>query len=170
MLAGDRILTVNHAGEYGAICIYSGQLLASKLRAPALLAELKVSRSDEIRHLNIFADELRKRGLSRCRSYFLCGAGGLVLGLITRLLGPRAIAQTTASVERVVLTHLSNQLELLAETDPEAHSAISLIVADEQAHFDEAMRQLSSPQDIQSWLSRAVAAATESVIWIGMRL
>jgi 3-demethoxyubiquinol 3-hydroxylase len=27
---GDRIIKVNHAGEHGAICIYSGQMLMAR--------------------------------------------------------------------------------------------------------------------------------------------
>lgn len=170
MRAGDRILKVNHAGEYGAICIYSGQIFAARLRAPALLSELMASRSDEIRHLTIFAAELRKRGLPRCRSYWLCGAGGLILGLVTGLLGSHAIAQTTASVERVVLAHLREQMATLADTDPEAHAAVGLIIADEQAHYNDAAQHLLQSSKKNNWLARCVTAATESVIWIGMRI
>ncbi len=35
-----RILKVNHAGEHGAVHIYAGQLLATRLRASRLKAEL----------------------------------------------------------------------------------------------------------------------------------
>jgi ubiquinone biosynthesis monooxygenase Coq7 len=170
MHAGDRILKVNHAGEFGAICIYTGQIWAASLIAPALISSLDAARRDERRHLRIFADELQKRHLSRCRSYFLCGTGGLFLGVATGLMGPRSIAITTAAVENVVLAHLSRQLVALEQNDPDAYAAISLIVADEQAHHDDAMQNLSASADSKNWLWHCVTAATEAVIWIGMRI
>jgi hypothetical protein len=33
---GDRIVKVNHAGEHGAINIYRGQLLTSRVMAPRI--------------------------------------------------------------------------------------------------------------------------------------
>ena len=67
------------------------------------------------------------------RSYHLCGLGGLVLGLITGLLGARAIALTTEAVESVVIHHLVHQLAALKCEDPEAATVIGGIVADEGA-------------------------------------
>jgi ubiquinone biosynthesis monooxygenase Coq7 len=82
---GDRIIKVNHAGEHGAIGIYTGQILLAKLTAPALVAELIAFRAHEVQHRSVFAAELQRRGRRRCRSYWLCGAGGFALGLITGL-------------------------------------------------------------------------------------
>jgi 3-demethoxyubiquinol 3-hydroxylase len=85
-------------------------------------------------------------------------------------MGPRSIAITTAAVENVVLAHLSRQLIALEQKDPDAYAAISLIVADEQAHHDDAMQNLSASADSKNWLWHCVTAATEAVIWIGMRI
>ena len=110
---GGRILKVNHAGENGAVNIYSGQLLMARLTAPSLVPELREFRSHEEGHREIFRSELEQRGVRRCRSYLLCGLGGYALGLVTGLFGRGAIAATTVAVERVVLAHLKKQLELL---------------------------------------------------------
>ncbi len=37
---GDRILKVNHAGEHGAVSIYTGQLMLARMRATSMVAEL----------------------------------------------------------------------------------------------------------------------------------
>lgn len=106
---GDRIIKVNHAGEHGAICIYSGQIHIARLTARSMVSELTEFRSHERRHRAIFGAELQRRGRSRCRSYWFCGVGGYVLGLITGVLGPSAIAATTVAVESVVLRHLEQK-------------------------------------------------------------
>lgn len=74
---GDRIIKVNHAGEHGAIAIYTGQILLARLTAPALVDELREFRSHEERHRAIFGAELVRRGRPRCRSYWFCGLGGV---------------------------------------------------------------------------------------------
>ena len=44
---GDRIIRVNHAGEQGAIGIYTGQILLARLTAPKMVAELREFRTHE---------------------------------------------------------------------------------------------------------------------------
>jgi 3-demethoxyubiquinol 3-hydroxylase len=167
-LAG-RILKVDHAGENGAIHIYAAQILMARVTAPQLLPELREFKSHEQRHRDIFAAELRRRGVRRCRSYLFCGLGGWCLGLITGLLGRRAICATTVAVERVVLRHLEHQLILL-RNDALAVQAIESIVHEEREHHD---RSAVLAQEGRAWvkvLTPIVSAATETVIWLGMKL
>jgi 3-demethoxyubiquinol 3-hydroxylase len=167
---GDRIMKVNHAGENGAIHIYSGQIAVARWTAPHRVSELTEFRSHEVRHRDIFAAELQRRGRRRCRSYWLCGLGGYVLGVVTGLCGAGAIAATTVAVESVVLRHLEAQLAALRGIDDPAVAAISAIVAEEKEHHDQsAVRETGSvfwPQ----LLKPVVSASTEAVIWLGMRL
>jgi len=167
---GDRIIKVNHAGEHGAICIYSGQMLMARITARSMVNELTAFRSHEKRHRSIFGAELQRRGCRRCRSYWLCGLGGFVLGLVTGSLGPRAIAATTVAVESVVLRHLKQQLAALHEVDPAAVAAISAIMAEEQQHHDSSATAAQASKFWRSVLMPVVSASTEGVIWLGMRL
>ncbi|WP_204632344.1 demethoxyubiquinone hydroxylase family protein [Dyella mobilis] len=163
-------MKVNHAGEFGAISIYTGQIWMARLRARDLVPELTEFRSHERRHRAIFAAELERRGRPRCKSYALCGAGGFLLGLITGLLGHSAIAATTVAVESVVLRHLEQQLEQLRGVDEAAVSAIFVIVTEEREHHDRSAAHVSSESFWCRTLRPVVALATESVIWLGMRL
>ena len=92
-----------------------------------------------------------------------------MLGFVTGLFGRTAIAATTVAVERVVLGHLKTQIEQLQASDPAAVQAIEAIVADEQQHHDELVAQLNGGFWI-SLLEPVVAASTETVIWLGMKL
>ena len=167
-LAG-RVMKVNHAGEHGAVSIYTGQILMARFTAKSLLPELLAFKADEKRHRTTFYKELQRCGLKRCKSYWLCAAGGYVLGIGTGLFGAHAISLTTVAVERTVLRHLRRQTELLAE-DIEAVSAISSILSDEQEHRDAAANHNHTPGILGRMLSTAVSGATESVIWLGMRI
>lgn len=167
---GSRILKVNHAGEHGAVCIYSGQMHVARLTARAKLGELSEFRSHEQRHRAIFSAELQRRRRPRCRSYWLCGLGGYVLGFLTGLLGAGAIAATTVAVESVVLRHLERQLATLHGKDQAAVRAISAIVGEERQHLGRSVGNLQAGSFWSKVLTPVVSASTESVIWLGMRL
>jgi ubiquinone biosynthesis monooxygenase Coq7 len=166
----ERVLKVDHAGEHGAVNIYAGQLLLARLTAPTLVPELAEFQAHERRHRAIFGAELQRRGVRRCRSYHGCGIGGFVLGVITGLLGRSAIAATTVAVERVVLRHLEHQMTQLSASDPDAARAIGSIVAEEQFHHDQSAAHLQAGRGWVRLLTPVVAASTETVIWLGMRL
>jgi ubiquinone biosynthesis monooxygenase Coq7 len=166
----DRILKVNHAGEHGAVNIYRGQRLVCSWRDAALKRELEEFRAHEERHRDVFAAELARRGLRRCRGYHACGLGGFLLGITTGVCGRASIAAVTVAVERVVLRHLDAQLRELDGVDPAAHAAVSSILEDERMHHDRAAQE---PRQGLFWprlLRPAVSAATEFVIWTGMKL
>lgn len=165
-----RIIKVNHAGEHGAVNIYAGQIAMARLRARFLLSELSEFKAHEERHRSIFAKELERRRLRRCRSYWLCGLGGYVLGCLTGLMGARFIATTTVAVERVVLRHLQQQLLKIGITDPDATSAISAILSEEQQHHDQSAARIRHIGVIDRMIGSVISAATEAVIWIGMRI
>ena len=165
-----RIIKVNHAGEHGAVNIYAGQIAIAKLRARSLLPELAEFKAHEERHRAIFAKELTRRGLPRCRSYWLCGLGGYALGFLTGLMGARFIATATVAVERVVLRHLQAQLGGIGLSDPDATAAISAILREEQYHHDQSAARIRDAGVIDRVAGSVISAATESVIWIGMRI
>ena len=165
----SRVLKVNHAGENGAVNIYAGQIFFARITAPRMVAELVEFKSHEEKHRAIFWAELQRRSRPRCRSYWLCGIGGFVLGLITGAFGRRAIAATTVAVERVVLRHLEQQLDQLRGKDEAAVKAIESIVTEERQHHDHSASHITVGQFWPRVLSPIVSASTEAVIWVGMR-
>ena len=124
----------------------------------------------ETHHRKIFEVELARRGRSRCRSFHLCGLGGLTLGLLTGLIGSQAISATTVAIERVVLRHLEEQQLALAPIDLAAATAIGSIISDERDHHDAAESQVDRENFWVRFLEPVVAASTEAVIWLGMKL
>jgi ubiquinone biosynthesis monooxygenase Coq7 len=167
---GDRVMKVDHAGEHGAICIYRAQLWFARWRAPDMVEELQGFLAHERRHRALFGAELARRGRKRCRSFHLCGLGGFVLGGVTGLLGRRAIAATTVVIETVVLRHMNEQVAELSASDPAAADTLRDVIADEQEHHDVSDRRLAPPGFWPRIINPVVAASTETVIWLGMRL
>jgi len=165
-----RILKVDHAGEHGAVNIYTGQIWLARVTAADMVAELRAFRLHEISHRARFQAELDRRGELRCRSYHLCGIGGLLLGLLTGLCGRSAIAATTLAVERVVLRHLRDQIGAIGDTDPAVVRTIASIINEEQAHHDVALSHVKRSSVWRAVLQPMVTGATELVIWIGMKI
>jgi len=167
---GDRVMKVDHAGEHGAVCIYSAQRWFARWRAPEMLAELAGFLVHERGHRARFAAELQRRNRRRCRSYFWCGFGGLVLGAFTGLAGRQAILATTVAIERVVLRHMHEQVEELNGIDDEAASTLRQIIAEEQEHHDLSADRVKPGTFWAKIMDPVVASSTEAVIWLGMRL
>lgn len=166
----DRVMKVDHAGEHGAICIYSAQIWFARWRAPQLVNELTHFRDHELGHRALFLAQLQARGVRRCRSYYLCAAGGLILGSITGILGKGAIAATTVSIESVVLKHLRAQILALEGYDDAAVRTLKLIIDEEQEHHDQSSSHLSINSLWSRTIGPVVSASTEVVIWLGMHL
>lgn len=93
-----------------------------------------------------------------------------MLGLVTGLFGRAAIATTTVTVERVVLGHLEAQLRDLSVDDPRAATCVAAILDDERAHHDHFFHEYAPTSRRSRFLSLIVAASTEIVIRLGMRL
>lgn len=167
---GDRVMKVDHAGEHGAICVYRAQRWFARWRAPEMVLELDAFLAHERGHRALFWAELQRRNRPRCRSYFLCGAGGFVLGSLTGLAGRQAIAATTVAIERIVLRHMHEQVRALDGTDQPAVAALRGIIAEEQEHHDLSSARLTPGGSWPRLINPLVSWSTEAVIWLGMRI
>jgi ubiquinone biosynthesis monooxygenase Coq7 len=167
---GDRVMKVDHAGEHGAICIYTAQRWLARWRAPEMIDELDAFLAHEYGHRALFGAELRRRNKRRCRSYALCGIGGFMLGSLTGLAGRQAIAATTVAIEHVVLRHMQEQLRILRGVDEPAARTLRAILSEEQEHHDISVARLTSGGFWSKLITPVVSLSTEEVIWLGMRL
>ena len=161
-----NILRVDHAGEYGAIRIYEAQLWVARWRARNLSDFLTETLKHERRHRDQLRLLMRQRGITPCRMLAVWGLGGIVLGLLTSLLGRNAILICTEAVERTVHRHLDDQITWLQRIDRSLVDALESIRAEELEHLSFAIRARGSQN--AAWLQavdKVVAAATELLIW-----
>ena len=113
-----RIVKVNHAGEFGAIRIYSAQIAVSRRRYPDVVPALSDMLAHEKKHCAAFLGAMPERNARPCRVMSLWSWGGWLLGFLTALMGRQAIWICTAAVEAAVHRHLDDQLHFLRERDP----------------------------------------------------
>jgi ubiquinone biosynthesis monooxygenase Coq7 len=135
-----EMIRVDHAGEFGALRIYEGQLAVLEARAgdPKAVAAIRRMADQEARHLERFDRLVNDRQVRPTALSPLWQAAGFALGAGTALLGTRAAMACTAAVEEVIDEHYAGQIERL-EGDSELREAVSEFREDEIAHRDEAL-------------------------------
>jgi ubiquinone biosynthesis monooxygenase Coq7 len=164
-----KILKVNHAGEFGAVNIYKAQIFVAKLFCRNYVDVLESFKKDEERHLAVFWEEIERRDGVKCKSYWLCGLGGYVMGTISALFGKRGVMACTWAVESVVVDHLHNQLLYLeGKEDLEAIRAVRSILDDEENHRDIGLQE-GGRNALLGPFRFLISSFTEGVVRFGMR-
>ncbi|MCB2112236.1 MAG: demethoxyubiquinone hydroxylase family protein [Parvularculaceae bacterium] len=131
-----EMLRVDHAGEHGAVKIYSGQrAVFDALPGKAAIAEkLREMEDGEVEHLNTFNRLLAERGVRPTLLSPIWSVAGFGLGAATALMGVKAAMACTAAVEEVIEKHYAGQAELLDEADPSLAQTVRAFREDELAH------------------------------------
>lgn len=163
-----RILRVNHAGEHGAISIYTRQASAAAKRFDDLSPWISETLEHEVRHRTIFFDLMPARGAKPCRLMFIWRYGGTLLGWITARLGRNGVLVCTAAVEQTVHRHLDDQIRYLRRLDPKLAAAIENVQKEENAHLSYA-RQNMRGGALTPVIFGVVTVATELLILISTR-
>lgn len=174
-LPGDRaldaasMLRVDQAGEYGAMRIYSGQLAVLGNRHPAA-REIARMRDGEARHLAAFDKLVAARGVRPTALQPFWHIAGFALGAATALIGPKAAMACTVAVETEIDKHYGEQLDALAEQDPELSAHIADFRADELEHKATALAHGAEDTPAYPLLSAAIRAACRVAIGASKRI
>ena len=161
-----RIVRVNHAGEYGAIRIYSAQIWIARRFVPDCHPALAEMLQHERNHCAIFRAAMPPRNSRPCRIMQFWSFGGWLLGFLTACLGRNGIWACTAAVEAAVHRHLDDQLHFLEARDPELQRIILSIRAEELAHLRHAEDRLREKRVSLRLLRDIISVLTDMLIWL----
>jgi ubiquinone biosynthesis monooxygenase Coq7 len=162
------MIRVDHAGEYGAVRIYDGQLaVIGRSRARD---EIRRMAGQEQRHLAAFDALLRARHVRPTMLQPLWHIAGYALGTATALLGERAAMACTVAVEEVIDEHYRGQTERLGDSDPELSETIEAFRADELRHRQTALEHGATEASAYELISAFVKAGSRLAIWLSTRL
>lgn len=163
----ERMIRVDHAGEYGAVRIYAGQMavLRRKPEAPVI----RDMAAQEDRHLDRFNKMIAARHVRPTAFAPIWHVGGYLLGAGTALLGTRAAMACTVAVEEVIDAHYGAQADRLGERDPELKGVIEEFQADEQDHRDTALAHEAQRAPAYPLLTAVVKSISRGAIWISER-
>src|SRR5919199_5939802 len=113
----ERIIRVDHAGEYGAARIYEGQLaVLGRGDKGDLLRHMK---AQEQVHLDTFGALIAKRRVRPTALLPFWHVAGYALGAITAAMGERAAMACTVAVEEAIDEHYASQHAQLGDDEVE---------------------------------------------------
>ena len=164
----ERMVRVDHAGEYGATRIYDGQLaILGRGRAHD---EIRSMSEQEKRHLAAFDRLLLERRVRPTLLHPLWHVAGFALGAATALLRERAAMACTVAVEEVIDEHYRGQAERLGTADPALSETIVEFRADEIAHRDAALAMGAEETVGYDVLSALIKTGSRLAIWLSERI
>lgn len=135
----DEMLRVDHAGEYGAVAIYRGQLAVFERQngKEKIVGQLREMRDEEQDHLDAFDRMLAAGHVRPTLMSPVWNAAGFALGVGTALLGEKAAHACTEAVETVIEEHYGDQVTELTEAgETELAAKMAKFQEEEIAHKD----------------------------------
>ena len=165
----EEMLRVDHAGEYGAVRIYAGQLavLRNMPGNEDLVAKLEHMAEDEEVHLARFNELINERHVRPTAFAPVWHVAGFALGAATALLGEKAAHACTAAVEEVIDEHYRSQvqrLDQMGEEEKLLRDTIEKFRLEEVEHRDEALAAGAEQAPAYPLLSGAIKAACRLAI------
>lgn len=165
----ESMIRVDHAGEYGAVRIYQGQLAVLDARKNTKAAAvIRKMAEQEQRHLQTFDRLINERHVRPTALEPLWRVAGFALGAATALMGEKAAMACTAAVEEVIDAHYARQLERL--DDKELKATVEDFRADEIAHREEALAHGAEDAPGYRVLSEAIKAGCRIAIKLSERI
>jgi ubiquinone biosynthesis monooxygenase Coq7 len=167
----ESMIRVDHAGEYGAVRIYEGQLavLDARKDSAKTAATIRKMAEQEQRHLQTFDALVNARKVRPTALEPVWRVAGFALGAATALMGEKAAMACTAAVEEVIDEHYARQIERL-DHDLELKATVEDFRADEIAHKEEALARGAEQAPGYKLLSETIKAGCRLAILLSERI
>jgi ubiquinone biosynthesis monooxygenase Coq7 len=164
----ERVVRVDHAGEYGAKRIYAGQLAV--LGKGPEGATIRHMAEQEDRHLAAFETMLADRRVRPTALMPVWHVAGFLLGAGTAILGEKAAMACTVAVEEVIDEHYKSQMEALGDDEAELKETIARFRDEEIEHRDTGLAHGAEAAPGYEPLTAAIRAGSRLAIWLSERL
>jgi 3-demethoxyubiquinol 3-hydroxylase len=164
----ERMIRVDHAGEYGAARIYAGQLAV--LRRSNDADVLRHMQAQEQQHLATFNDLIADRRVRPTALLPFWHLAGFALGAVTAALGEKAAMACTVAVEDVIDAHYSKQINAMDTADSELLGTLQQFRAEEREHREIGLAHGAEQAPGYRLLSRAIRAGCRTAIALSERV
>ena len=163
-----RMIRVDHAGEYGAARIYTGQLaILGRGEKGDILRHMK---AQEQVHLDTFAGLIAKRRVRPTALLPLWHLAGYALGAATAALGTRAAMACTVAVEEAIDEHYAEQAASLGEDEAPLRDTIERFRAEELEHRDIGLEHEAELAPAYRLMSAVIKAGCKVAIAVSERV
>lgn len=164
----DRMLRVDHAGEYGAKRIYEGQI-AVLGKGPKGDTLRHMAEQEQV-HLDYFSTQLVKRRVRPTALMPIWHLAGFALGAGTALIGEKAAMACTVAVEEVIDEHYAEQRDCLDADEGELKDTIERFRQEEVEHRDIAYANGAEQAPAYPLLVGAIKKGSQLAIWLAARI
>jgi 3-demethoxyubiquinol 3-hydroxylase len=170
----ERMIRVDHAGEYGATRIYAGQLaVLGRGRKGDLIRHMQ---AQEQQHLRTFNDMIADRRVRPTAMLPFWHLAGFALGAVTAAMGEKAAMACTVAVEEAIDEHYTAQLDTIGELEALGSDekvlrrTVEQFRAEELEHRDTGLEHGAAQAPGYRLLSRVVKAGCRAAIAISERV
>ena len=164
----ERMIRVDHAGEYGAARIYAGQL--SVLGNGSKGDLLRHMQAQEQHHLDTFSRLIVERRVRPTALLPFWHIAGYALGAVTAAMGEKAAMACTVAVEEAIDEHYSRQIMETDEVAPDLRDTLEQFRQEELEHRDIGLEHGAEQAPGYRVLSRVIKAGCKAAIAISERL
>ena len=164
----ERIIRVDHAGEFGAKRIYEGQLAV--LRGKPEAQAIEHMYAQELEHLKTFEKLMVERRVRPSALHPIWNVAGFALGAATALLGPKAAMACTVAVEEVIDEHYRQQSDQLGHDEAPLKAKIDKFRGEEQQHREAGLAHGAEQAPAYPLLTGAIKAGSRLAIWLAERV
>ncbi|XP_066416958.1 5-demethoxyubiquinone hydroxylase, mitochondrial [Molothrus aeneus] len=168
----DRIIRVDHAGEYGANRIYAGQMAV--LGRSSVGPVIQQMWNQEKNHLKRFNELMVAYRVRPTVLLPFWNVAGFVLGAGSALLGKKGAMACTVAVEESISEHYNNQIRTLIEEDPEKYKELLQVIKqfrdEEQEHHDTGLEHDAEATPAYSVLKTAIQLGCKAAIFLSERI
>lgn len=166
----EAMIRVDHAGEYGAVRIYEGQLAVLGAKKSEAVNAIRHMAEQEQRHLKTFDALINERRVRPTALEPVWRVAGFALGAVTALMGEKAAMACTAAVEEVIDQHYAAQVARLGDKDPELKHTVEAFRVDESAHRDTAIAHGAQEANGYRLLSESIKAGCRLAIALSEKI
>ncbi|MEE6497484.1 hypothetical protein FKM82_002753 [Ascaphus truei] len=168
----DRIIRVDHAGEYGANRIYAGQMaVLGRSTVGPIIQRMWDQEKD---HLKKFTELMIAHRVRPTVLLPLWNVAGFVLGAGTALLGRKGAMACTVAVEESISEHYNNQIRTLMERDPEKHRELLQTIKkfrdEEMEHHDTGLEHDAELAPAYSVLKNVIQVGCRAAVFLSERV
>lgn len=164
------MIRVDHAGEFGALRIYQGQLAVLGRRRSAPAEAIRRMADQEEKHFADFNRLMKDRGVRPTVLEPLWSIAGFALGALTAAMGENVAMACTVAVEDVIDGHYRKQVETMPEHESGLKSTITNFRADELAHRDLAIDHGARETPAYRLLTSAIRACCRTAIALSEKI
>ncbi len=166
----DAMIRVDHAGEYGAVRIYQGQLDA--LKGSASEETIRHMQEQEEAHLATFDKYIQDRKVRPTALSPIWHVAGYAMGYLTGRLSEKAAMACTVAVEEAIDEHYAAQEQTLKDmgTEPELYETVKKFRQEELEHRDIGLEHGAEQAPGYEILSGAIKRASKLAIFLSKRI